>query len=65
MAQQAQQMQVKVSYGHNDTHVLVRYSRPVELSLMTIEQAEAMLAELANAIAALKAHQAKAPAANG
>lgn len=59
MAQEAQQMQIKVSYGHSETHVLVRYSRPVEISILTIEQAEAMRVELANAIGALKAHQAK------
>ena len=59
MAQKAQEMQVQVNYGHNDTHVLVRYTRPVQLSLLTIEQAEGMRTELANAIAALKAHQDK------
>ena len=59
MAQQAQQMQVKINYGHNDTHVLLRFSQPVNLSVMTIEQAEAMRTELERAIEALRSHQAK------
>lgn len=65
MAQEAQQMQVRITYGHNDTHVLIRYSMPVDINVMTIEQAEAMRTEIGNAIAALKVHQAKKPAANG
>ena len=59
MAQQAAPMQVRIDYGHNDTHVLVRFSQKIDLSILTIEQAEAMRASLGTAVESLRAHQAK------
>jgi len=59
MSQQAAPMQVQINYGHNDTHVLMRYSQKIDLNILTVEQAEAMRAELGRAIQALHEHQAK------
>ena len=54
MAQQAEQMAITINYGCNATHVLMQFSAPVKINQMTIEQAEAMRAALAEAIQALK-----------
>lgn len=61
MAQQADQLQVTINYGCTETHVLMQFSQPVTMNMMTIEQAEAMREQLGNAIKLLKDRMAGKP----
>ena len=60
MAQQASSAQIQIRYGHDHECVLMIFSQAVSNNRMTVEQAEAMRAALADAIEKLKAHRAKA-----
>ena len=45
MAQTVESMQneVKISYGHNETQVIVQFSKPIDRLFMTPEQADDLI----------------------
>ena len=58
MGQKAENIPVRIQYGHTPTTVVIQFSRPVTNLTSTPEQARSMIKELQNSLNRLEAAQA-------
>ncbi len=64
MPQQTQELHIRTDHGHTDTHVVLRFSRPIDNLTFTPEQARAFIANVEKSLVLLAEHQ-KRKAAGG
>jgi pyruvate/2-oxoacid:ferredoxin oxidoreductase beta subunit len=57
MAQQAQEIPIKIQYGHDGTKVVMIFSQSINTNRMTEKEAEDMIAALQNALEKLREHK--------
>ena len=57
MGQQVESVPIRISYGHDGTHVVMQFSQPVQNNRMTVEQTRAMITALEGILQHLAAHQ--------
>lgn len=50
---------INITYGHDDTHVIMQFSQDVNNNRMTEKQTRDMIQALENSLARLAAHQKK------
>lgn len=52
-------IEISITYGHDDTHVIMQFSQMIQNNRMTEKQAREMLAALKDALGKLSAHKKK------
>ncbi len=50
---------IKITYGHDDTHVIVQFSQMIQNNRLTPKQTREMIEALQNAMKKLAAHKKK------
>lgn len=53
---------LQIQHGHDGSHVILRFSQPIDNLSFTPEQAEAFIAAMRNSVVMLEAHKASPPA---